>query len=100
MKRATMIRTAAHWLVALWGRDRAAVLAQEYEQAFAGRHLLLADLAKLGFETETPLVPGDPYQTHFNLGMQAFWQHIRERLDLSPGDLDAALQNLKEDPDE
>jgi|GEM_PF-3230497 len=86
--------SALNWVLGLYGKRGAVAVCQAYQRAFADNHIVLADLARLGFDRETPFIPGDTTTTAFNCGMQAMWFHIRDRLDLTSEEIEAAERDL------
>ena len=85
-----------HWLRPWAERGRAQALAGAYRGAFAGRRLVLADLARLCNAAEVSFRPGDPHMTAFNEGKRAVWLHIAAMLALTERDL-ADLKEVFDD---
>lgn len=76
--------TLPQFLTNLWGRKRALALAMEYRQTFAGRHMVLCDLAKrcdVGASA-----PATATECVKQAARQEVFGHIARMLELKPED--------------
>lgn len=87
------------WLIEHWpysGRE----VSRQYRALTETSPHVVSDLAALCFADRSTFVPGDPYQSAFNAGMQEVWHHIRDQLNVDPDKLAAIINLMEEDDDD
>ncbi len=79
------MQTLPQIVLALWGRKRAAYVADEYRNALQGRDLLVRDLAMF-CNAAAPLSGANEFDRGVEEGKRRVWLHVTRMCGLKPAD--------------
>ena len=79
------MQTLPNIILALWGRRRAAQVAEQYRLALGGRTLLLRDLAMF-CNAAAPLAGANEFERGVEEGKRRVWLHVTRMCGLKPSD--------------
>ena len=79
------MQTLPQIVLALWGRKRAAHVADEYRRALAGRDLLVRDLAMF-CNAAAPVSGATEFDRGVEEGKRRVWLHVTRMCGLKPAD--------------